>query len=125
MDNNHDNINYQRNPINTQLLSPLKDSPYKNNQHIKDYKYYSQSSPFHSNIEFNFTPSKKINFMNGYCQSLGETPIALNMNLPFSPLSNNQGGDASYQRSLYQRGQNFNSPFKPLITTPQNISYKK
>ena len=120
---NQENQNSQVNPINTQLFSPIKDSPYKNVPQNKDYKLY-QSFPLHSNIELNFTPSKQNNITNVYCQSLGETPLILNMNFPFSPISNNLFGDSSYQRMQYQQ----RSPFQPILTSPNNnpkISYKK
>lgn len=120
---NQENQNSQVDPINSQLFSPIKDSPYKNVPRNKDYKLY-QSFPFQSNIELNFTPSKKNNLSNVYCQSLGDTPIILNMNFPFSPISNNLGGDSSYQRMQYQQ----RSPFQPILTSPNNnqkISYKK
>ena len=120
---NQENPNSQVNPINNQLFSPIKDSPYKNVQQTKDYKLY-QSFPLQSNIELNFTPSKKNNLSNIYCQSLGETPVILNMNFPFSPIPNNLYGDSSYQRIQYQQ----RSPFQPILTSPNNnqkISYKK
>ena len=47
----------------------------------------------------------------------------------FSPIPNNPRGDVSYQKSQFQqKGQGYNefSPFKPLITSPnQRISDKK
>ena len=126
-DNQNCPINQMQNPV---FSSPFKESPYKISQQNKDYKFYYQTSPFPTNI-LNCTPSKKIDFTNGYCASLGETPFPSNVNIAFSPVTNNFRGDASYQRSQYQlKGQGFNdySPFKPLITTPlnnQRISEKK
>ena len=120
---NQENLNSQVNPINTQLFSPIKDSPYKNAHQCRDYKLY-QSFPLQSNIDLNYTPSKKNNLANVYCQSLGETPVILNMNFPFSPMSNNLFGESSYQRMQYQQ----RSPFQPILTSPNNnkkISYKK
>lgn len=125
---NQDNPNC---PINTmqnpEFFSPFKDSHYIMPPQGKDYKYIYQSSPFQSNIALNFTPSKRMDFPSGYCPSLNETPL---LNLPFSPLPNNQRGDISNQRSQYQqRGPGFNefSPFKPFYSPNNNqrISDKK
>ena len=118
---NQENQNCPINPIsNTDFYSPFKESPYKIPQQGK----YYQSSPFHSNIGLN-TPSKKFDYSNGFCASLGETPL---MNI-FSPIPNNPRGDMSNLKSQYQqKGQPFSdfSPFKPLITSSNHkISDKK
>ena len=121
---NQDNQNCPINPVaNTEYYSPFKESPYKIPH---QGKYLFQSSPFPSNLGINSTPSKKIDYPNVFCTSLGETPLQMNI---FSPIPNNPRGDVSYQKSQFQqKGQGFNefSPFKPLITSPnQRISDKK
>ena len=124
---NQDNANCPTNQFqNPNFYSPFKESG-------KDYKYIYNSSPFKSNMSLNFTPSKKMDFNNGYCPSLGETPLPSNMNFPFSPLTNHNRADISYQRSQFQqRGQFYNeySPFQPIpiYSSPinnQRISDKK
>ena len=120
MDNNY-KTNFQFNPINTRLFSPIKGSTYKDIQQGKDCNNFNKSSPL------NFTPSKKNDIANGNSASLCETPFLLNLNLPFSPILNNREGDYSYQSSQYHR-QNLNSPFKPLLASPnnsQNLSFRK
>lgn len=118
---NNEKTNFQINPINTRLFSPIRETLNKDIQLGKDYNNFNQSSPL------NFTPSKKNDIIHGNCTSLGETPLNLNLKLPFSPIFNNQGGDYSYQKSQnYQ--QNINSPFKPLWQSPiisQNLSFRK
>ena len=129
---NQDNANCPTNQFqNPNFYSPFKESSYKISQQGNDYKYINNYSPFKSNISLNFTPSKKIDLNNGYCQSLGETPLPSNMNFPFSPLTNHNRADISCQRSQFQqRGQFFNeySPFQPMNSSPNNnqrISDKK
>ena len=115
----------QKNEFISQLKETSGEVPLQN----KDYNYLYQPSPYKSNLGLNYTPSKNLNFNNGFCTSLTETPLNLNINSPFSPMFNNQKSEISYQKIPYKR-QPYNgfSPFKPLITSPinnQRISEKK
>ena len=63
------------------------------------------------------------------CPSLGGTPLPINMNIQFSPLTNNNRAETSYQKTQgQQRGQVFIndlSPFKPFASPNPRISDKK
>jgi hypothetical protein len=127
---NQDNQNCPINQMpNALFFSPYKESPYKNLPQGKDFKHlYQLSPPYRSNIGISFTPSKKNDFGNVYCTSLGETPIPLNVNSSFSPLPVNRI-DISNQKTQYQqRAQAFteSSPFKPFPSpNNQRISDRK
>ena len=126
---NQDNPNCPINPVpNSDLFSPYKESPYKNLAQGKDYKHLYQLSPYPSGIGINYTPSKIMDLGCG-CPSLGETPLPINMNIQFSPLTKNNRVETSNQKTQgQQRGQVFIndfSPFKPLASPNPRISDKK
>lgn len=126
---NQDNPNCPINPMpNPDFFSPYKESPYQNIPQGKDYKHLYQLSPYPSGIGLNYTPSKKMDLGCG-CPSLGGTPLPINMNIQFSPLTNNNRAETSYQKTQgQQRGQVFIndlSPFKPFASPNPRISDKK
>ena len=127
---NQDNPNCPINHMpNSEFFSPYKESPYKISQQGKDYKHLFQMSPYPSNIGMNFTPSKKYDFGSGLYPSLGETPLPLNINIPFSPLNNNRIYVSNQKTQGLQRVQSFNgySTFKTFYSPNNNqrISDKK
>jgi hypothetical protein len=99
---NQDNPNCPINPMpNSDFFSPYKESPYKNLPQGKDYKQFYQLSPYPSGIGLNYTPSKKMD-LGGGCPSLGGTPLPININIPFSPLINNNRVETSNQKNQGQ-----------------------
>ena len=126
---NQENPNCPINPMpNSDFFSPCKEFSYKNLPQSKDYKQFYQLSPFPSGIGLNYTPSKK-NEIGGGCPSLGGTPLPINLNIPFSPLTNNNRAEAYFQKIQgEQRGQAFIndfSPYKPYASPNPRISDKK
>ena len=120
---NQDNPNCPKNHMpNSELFSPIKESPHKIIQQGRDNRYlYQLSTPYLSNIGLNSTPSKKPDYGNGFCPSLGETPLGLNMNMPFSPF--NSRIEISNQKVQgHQRGQSFNgySPCNQNFLSPNS-----
>ena len=125
---NQDNQNCPINQMpNAMFFSPYKESPYKNLPQNRDFKHLYQSSPYRSNIGINFTPSKKNEYGNAFCTSLGETPLSLNINLSYSPLIGNRI-DISNQKNQYQQRASVfteSTPFKPFPSPNQRISDRK
>ena len=120
---NQDNVNCPMNPIpNSGLFSPIKESPHKMPQPGRDNRFLYQISPYPSNLGINSTPSKQLNFGNGLCHSLGETPLGVKMNIQLSPFENN-GIEVSNQKTQgQQRGQGFSgySPYNQHFLSNSN-----
>ena len=103
-DNTNCPINQIQNPV---CFSPIKESPSKIQYQVNDYKYTPNR-----NIALGSTPSRKIDFINGYYPPFVQTPV-------FSP----HRDDGVFQNSQNQQRfliYNDFSSFRPINISPNN-----